>query len=496
MLLFHVIGSGTDFWISMDSELANKLMASRTYLPARKTMVEGNNTLLLVNELMIPKVNQFIHKQSKGCGGFVAHKSFKEGQEYLARLRNGFKSEFNPPSIDNRDVVDVLKNMVETSRMSKFISELVRNFKNRYYTSDFGVQASKWIKEQWKEIVSSRGDIDVSSYVHSSGYEQNSIIVTIEGSEQDDEIVVIGAHLDSTLLRSPKSWKFMPGADDNASGITVLTEALRIIVAAGYKPKKTIQIMGYAAEEIGLLGSREIAKEYNKNKKNVIGMANFDVVGNKGETMDICLVKDRYSNHELVDFLSRLIDEYLPGVEAKPSSCDYPCSDHASWTENGFPATLANECEEATWRWHTKHDTVDKVNIAYMSNFARLVISYLAELAKGTLDLVTPPISDNQLENGVSMKGLSAYESSKLFFTFIVPQNANYITFSTEGGRGDSDLYVKFGSKPTRSDFDCSSYNYNNDERCDVESYGPGIYHVMIFGYSEFSDVKLMGTYE
>ena len=63
-----------------------------------------------------------------------------------------------------------------------------------------------------------------------------------------------------------------PGADDDGSGIAVLTEVLRIIVMSGYKPEKTVQIMGFAIEEIGLVGSREIASEYKRKGKNVIGM--------------------------------------------------------------------------------------------------------------------------------------------------------------------------------------------------------------------------------
>jgi putative aminopeptidase FrvX len=50
-----------------------------------------------------------------------------------------------------------------------------------------------------------------------------------------------------------------PGADDDASGIAPLLEVLRIALASGWKPKRTVKFMGYAREEVGLRGSNAIA---------------------------------------------------------------------------------------------------------------------------------------------------------------------------------------------------------------------------------------------
>ena len=53
-----------------------------------------------------------------------------------------------------------------------------------------------------------------------------------------------------------------PGLDDDGSGVMVLFEILRVIVETGYKPQKNVQIMSYASEELGLLGSDQIAEDY------------------------------------------------------------------------------------------------------------------------------------------------------------------------------------------------------------------------------------------
>ena len=53
-----------------------------------------------------------------------------------------------------------------------------------------------------------------------------------------------------------------PGLDDDGSGVMVLLEILRVVVETGFKPQKNVQIMAFASEEVGLLGSDQIAKYY------------------------------------------------------------------------------------------------------------------------------------------------------------------------------------------------------------------------------------------
>ncbi|GLH74347.1 aminopeptidase [Geothrix limicola] len=75
-----------------------------------------------------------------------------------------------------------------------------------------------------------------------------NVIGEIRGSERPDEIVVVGAHLDS--------WDLGTGATDNATGSSVCLEVLRAFQATGLKPKRTIRVVLFSGEEEGLLGSR------------------------------------------------------------------------------------------------------------------------------------------------------------------------------------------------------------------------------------------------
>jgi len=105
-----------------------------------------------------------------------------------------------------------------------------------------------------------------------------------------------------------------------------------------------------------------------------------------------------------------------------------------------------------------------------------------------------PPPSNNVLTNGVPVTGLSGAKNAQLTFTLDVPAGASAINFAMSGGTGDADLYVKFGSAPTLSSYDCRPYKNGNTESCTGTSTG-GTYHVMINGFSAFSGVSLTGSY-
>ncbi|WP_193164348.1 M4 family metallopeptidase [Microbulbifer hainanensis] len=102
----------------------------------------------------------------------------------------------------------------------------------------------------------------------------------------------------------------------------------------------------------------------------------------------------------------------------------------------------------------------------------------------------------SQLENGVAVTGLSASTGNTVQYTLDVPAGASNLSFQISGGTGDADLYVKFGSAPTTSSYDCRPYLSGNAETCTISNVQQGTYYVMVRAYSSFSGVSLVGSYD
>ena len=120
------------------------------------------------------------------------------------------------------------------------------------------------------------------------------------------------------------------------------------------------------------------------------------------------------------------------------------------------------------------------------------IIDSLATLQ--SLDGGGPGPGDNVLENGVAETGLSGSTGNTVLYTMTVPAGASNLKFAMSGGSGDADLYVRFGSAPTTSTYDCRPYVGGNTETCNMTAQA-GTYYVMVRAYSSYSGVSLTGSY-
>ncbi|HEY6252419.1 MAG TPA: M20/M25/M40 family metallo-hydrolase [Candidatus Angelobacter sp.] len=91
-------------------------------------------------------------------------------------------------------------------------------------------------------------EVNVKNTFYDDAMTQFDTIAEIPGSDKKDEVVMLGAHLDS--------WWTGTGATDNGAGTVVMMEAVRILKALGIKPRRTIRIGLWTGEEQGLLGSQ------------------------------------------------------------------------------------------------------------------------------------------------------------------------------------------------------------------------------------------------
>jgi hypothetical protein len=98
-------------------------------------------------------------------------------------------------------------------------------------------------------------NIETTFYPEAAGVPNGiNTIADIPGSDLADEVVIIGAHFDTTPAAT--------GATDNATGSAAMMEAARVIKALGLRPRRTIRIALWGGEEQGLLGSRAYVAEH------------------------------------------------------------------------------------------------------------------------------------------------------------------------------------------------------------------------------------------
>ncbi len=107
----------------------------------------------------------------------------------------------------------------------------------------------------------------------------------------------------------------------------------------------------------------------------------------------------------------------------------------------------------------------------------------------------TTPQPGSVLQSGVPVSNLTAAKGGKLNFTVEVPAGRSQLVVTSSGGSGDADLYVKFGSAPTASSYDCRPYKSGNAETCTLNAPKAGTWHVQLSGFSAFSGVTLKASY-
>jgi len=170
------------------------------------------------------------------------------------------------------------------------------------------------------------------------------------------------------------------GADDNGSGSTVLVEAWRLILDAGFIPKRTVEFHWYAAEEVGLRGSLDIAETYYNQGVNVTSMVNFDVVGYYVAGRDEVALYTDYADPQLLAFMELVVENYLDfGYFYR--ACGSRCSDHVSWHEYGFPALFNKEAVSNPYM-HTTNDELALVNFEQVAEFVKLAVGYAIEVSE------------------------------------------------------------------------------------------------------------------
>ncbi|CAM1360985.1 M20/M25/M40 family metallo-hydrolase [Tenacibaculum xiamenense] len=366
--------------------------------------------------------------------GFIFEKSEAQALNTIRNHQARRQQKTASYSISEDQLVNQGIALVNNANIDTHIREL-EAYGTRYHTTQKARQSVLDLKQKWETISSGRTDVSVKIVEHQST-SMPSVVMTIQGQDLPNEYVIIGGHIDSV---SPERETNAPGADDNASGIATITEVARVLFQMNFKPKRTIEFMAYAAEEVGLRGSREIAEDYKNRNVNVLSYVQFDMTNYKGSQKDVYISDDSYNSTALNSFLASLMDHYNTSGDHKftydYTRCNYGCSDHYSWAQQGYPAAFPFEASfnGSNPYIHTTRDTSDRfptANAIHAAKFAKLGLEYLIEVAKSKGSVTTPSyctskgnnVSDEYIQN-VTIGSINNNSSAQTGYQDFTSQN-------------------------------------------------------------------------
>lgn len=242
-----------------------------------------------------------------------------------------------------------------------------------------GLSDSFFTEDSPKEnlIVSSSKVAGCKLSVSRESVDVPNVVGWYPGSDESlrHEHVCIGAHLDHLGVQKGDVY---PGADDNGSGSTSILQIANAINTNPIKPKRSVLLIAFCAEERGLLGSKHYAANPVHPIKDMVCMLNIDMIGRNEESdteaasdniNTIHLVGSKRISMELHD-LTMTANKSVNFVFEYDQEGVYTRSDHASFAKQGVPITFL--FGGFTPRYHKPTDTLEGINYEKIANCARL----------------------------------------------------------------------------------------------------------------------------
>lgn len=216
-------------------------------------------------------------------------------------------------------------------------------------------------------------ELEITNTFSDTPVEVYNTVAEIRGSEKPDEVVVLGAHLDS--------WDLGTGSTDNGTGSMVVLEAARALVKLGLKPKRTIRFCLFSGEEQGLNGSRAYV-EAHKSELPKFSAALIHDTGT-GKVISIGMMENFQDAEIMYQVVKPLHAVGLLELSQRPMGG----SDHVAFNSAGVPGFYGiQDSAEYFQTHHSQADTFDQAHEADLAEGAQVLavwgynVAQLAEL--------------------------------------------------------------------------------------------------------------------
>jgi carboxypeptidase Q len=202
-------------------------------------------------------------------------------------------------------------------------------------------------------------EVEIVNRTYPEGSTAFNTIGEIAGTDKADEVVMLGAHLDS--------WHAATGATDNAIGCAVVLEAARILKAVGVTPRRTIRVALWSGEEQGLLGSKAyVAAHFGTFEtpkpefEKLTGYVNID--SGTGRVRGLTVFGPAEAASVVRQAVAPLADLGVAGAIATASR-RVGGTDSTSFNAAGLPGigSTLDPIEYQSATWHTNLDTFERI---------------------------------------------------------------------------------------------------------------------------------------
>jgi carboxypeptidase Q len=297
-----------------------------------------------------------------------------------------------PPRLNAREVDEKVNEFLVANGAAVRVNDagmthgLIRAFSNRTYDSTKVVPTLILRNEDYGRLwrIAEDGtpvemEVNIVNHEYPEGRTTYNVVAEIPGSDKADEVIMLGGHLDS--------WHAATGTTDNATGSSVMMEAARILKALGVKPRRTIRVALWSAEEQGLLGSQEYVKQhfgsFEEQKADFAKFGGyFNVDSGTGRIRGASVFGPPETAAVLRAILAPFADFGVVGVSATESRRTGG-TDSTSFNAAGLPGIGLSQdpIEYGTTTWHTNLDTYERVVPEDLQKDAIIVASAVYHLA-------------------------------------------------------------------------------------------------------------------
>lgn len=240
---------------------------------------------------------------------------------------------------------------VEVANLENYISDLT-SFINRRCDSHHIYDVKDWLVEKYTDFGYNDirfHDFEVIPFWDTVPLPFTSapnILAVQIGKTKPEEIIICGAHYDSWVkVNEPYDPDTIvsPGADDNASGVAGILETARIL--KNYEFERTIIYASWNAEEVGLCGSNEYAKQCEKDSIDIVAYFNLDMTGyvNPGNDIVINLLY-KSCDSLLANFVKQISHTYFPDISIYQAWLSGGGdTDYSSFNRHGYQSISPSE---------------------------------------------------------------------------------------------------------------------------------------------------------